>query len=156
MAQDEVMFRRLRWWQTVVFRARRIANETLGFLQLWRKSIQKVEGKHGAEPSHEAVVQVDWVNGGLNDFRLQRHGSAPGVCVSAGSNVAITLCLIRFAFVMNLLLLLLWLLVVVLPFWVKPPVTFRWRQLTAYSAKSVVQGHGLDNTFFLYGVVTSL
>lgn len=42
------MFRRLRWWQAVVFRARRIANETLGFLQLWRKSIQKVEGKHGA------------------------------------------------------------------------------------------------------------
>lgn len=73
----------------------------------------------------------------------------------AGSNVATTLCLIRFAFVMNLLLLLLWLLLVVLPFWVKPPVTFRWSQLTAYSAKSVIQGHGLDNTFFLYGVIAS-
>lgn len=75
--------------------------------------------------------------------------------VHAGSNVATTLCLIRFAFVMNLLLLLLWLLLVVLPFLVKPPVTFRWGQLTAYSAKSVVQGHGLDNTFFLYGVLAS-
>ena len=72
-----------------------------------------------------------------------------------GSNVASTLCLIRFAFVMNLLLLLLWLLLVVLPFWVKPPVTFRWSQLTAYSGKSIVQGHGLDNTFFLYGEVAS-
>jgi hypothetical protein len=49
MAQDEAMFRRLRWWQAVAFRARRIANETLGFLQLWRRSIQKVEGKHGAD-----------------------------------------------------------------------------------------------------------
>ena len=56
---------------------------------------------------------------------------------------------------MNLLLLLLWLLVVVLPFWVKPPVTFRWNQFTAYSAKNIVQGFGLDNTFFLYGALAS-
>lgn len=51
--QDEAMFRRLRWWQDIAARGRRIAKEVLGFLQLWRKSIQQVEGKHG-----ERDVQV--------------------------------------------------------------------------------------------------
>lgn len=52
--QDEAMFRRLRWWQDIAARGRRIANETLGFLQLWRKSIQKVEGKHGVQNCRKA------------------------------------------------------------------------------------------------------
>lgn len=67
------MFRRLRWWQAVVFRARRIANETLGFLQLWRKSIQKVEGKHGAGLSHPVTQSLACVVYTLpHEIRLQR------------------------------------------------------------------------------------
>ncbi len=71
--------------------------------------------------------------------------------IPAGSNVALTLCFIRFALLLNVALLVLWLLLVVMPFWVKPPVTFRWSQLTAYSAKRIAQGFGLDNSFLLYG-----
>jgi hypothetical protein len=141
--------------QAAVFRARRMANETLGFLQLWRKSIQKVEGKHGADLGIRRPLSMLSTDCSMT---LDSSVQCPGLSTvheHAGSNIATTLCLIRFAFVMNLLLLLLWLLLVVLPFWVKPPVTFRWGQLTAYSAKSVVQGHGLDNTFLLYGVVAS-
>ena len=51
LAQDEAMFRRLSGWQAFMSGIHRIANETLGFLQLWRKSIQKVEGKHGKNGS---------------------------------------------------------------------------------------------------------
>lgn len=69
--------------------------------------------------------------------------------------MALTLSFIRFALFMNVGLLVLWVLIVVMPFWVKPPVTFRWDQLRAYSAQQVVQGFGLDNTFFLYGAKSS-
>ena len=58
---------------------------------------------------------------------------------------------LRFALLMNLALLVLWLLLVVMPFWAKPPVTFRWNQITSYSAKHVIQGYGLDSSFIVYG-----
>ena len=69
----------------------------------------------------------------------------------AGSNVALTLVFLRFALLMNLVLLVLWLLLVVMPFWAKPPVTFRWNQISSYSVKLVIQGYGLDSSFIVYG-----
>lgn len=77
-------------------------------------------------------------------------------CNDAGSNVALTLCFVRFALYMNLVLALLWLLLAAVPFWVRPPPTFRWMQLMEYSAKNVVQGFGLDNTFLVYGALLEI
>ena len=71
----------------------------------------------------------------------------------AGSNVALTLCFVRFALYINLVLALMWLLLAVVPFWVRPPPTFRWGQLEAYSAKNIAKGFGMDNSFLVYGEI---
>ena len=52
---------------------------------------------------------------------------------------------------MNLALAALWLLLAVAPFWARPPPTFRWGQLTEYSAKDIAEGFGFDNSFLVYG-----
>ena len=69
----------------------------------------------------------------------------------AGSNVALTLYFVRFALGLNLLLLAIWAVCTVGPFILQTPTTFRRNQISAYSARSIVQGYGLDNSWFLYG-----
>lgn len=69
--------------------------------------------------------------------------------------MALTLCFVRFALYLNLTLSLLWLVLTVIPFLVRPPVTFRWNQFGAYSAKNVIKGFGLDNSFLVYGALPS-
>ena len=69
----------------------------------------------------------------------------------AGSNVALTLYFVRFALGLNLLLLAIWAVCTVGPFFLQRPSTFRSNQISAYSARSILQGYGLDNTWFLYG-----
>ena len=65
--------------------------------------------------------------------------------------MALTLYFVRFALGLNLVLLVIWVVCTVGPFFLQPPTTFRWNQVSAYRAKSIVQGYGLDNTWFLYG-----
>ena len=69
----------------------------------------------------------------------------------AGSNVALTFYFIRFALGLNLLLLAIWAICTVGPFFLHPPTTFRWSQVSAYSAAAVAQGYGLDSSWFVYG-----
>ncbi|KAK9816511.1 hypothetical protein WJX72_001335 [[Myrmecia] bisecta] len=68
-----------------------------------------------------------------------------------GSNVSLTLYFLRFAVLLNCLLLALWLVFATIPFMLNPPPTFHWRIFQEYSAKQLFQGYGLDDTFFLYG-----
>ncbi len=91
---------------------------------------------------HAAVLQESWWS------RMQAQADALHF---AGSNVALTLCFVRFALYINLVLALMWLLLAVVPFWVRPPPTFRWGQLEAYSAKNIAKGFGMDNSFLVYG-----
>jgi len=65
--------------------------------------------------------------------------------------VALTLYFVRFALGLNLLLLAIWAVCTVGPFFLQRPSTFRSNQISAYSASSILQGYGLDNTWFLYG-----
>ena len=65
--------------------------------------------------------------------------------------MALTLYYIRFALGLNLLLLAIWAVCTVGPFFLQPPTTFRWNQISAYSAAAVVQGYGLDSSWFVYG-----
>ena len=69
----------------------------------------------------------------------------------AGSNVSLTLYFIRFGLGLNLALLLIWAVLVLGPFLLHAPPTFRWDQIESYSIKAVAQGFGMDNTFLLYG-----
>ena len=65
--------------------------------------------------------------------------------------MALTLYFIRFALGLNLVLLAIWAVCTVGPFFAQQPTTFRWDQVGAHSAASILQGYGLDNSFFLYG-----
>ena len=65
--------------------------------------------------------------------------------------MALTLYFVRFALGLNLLLLVIWAVCTVGPFLLQPPPTFRRNEISAYSARTIVQGYGLDNTWFLYG-----
>ncbi len=65
--------------------------------------------------------------------------------------MALTLYFVRFALGLNLLLLAIWAVCTVGPFYLQPPPTYRSNQISAYSASSILQGYGLDNTWFVYG-----
>lgn len=69
----------------------------------------------------------------------------------AGSVVATSLSFIRFGLVVNFIQLLVWGLLVVIPFLVSPPVSFTWSAFRATNAQYLLQGFGLDSTFLLYG-----
>jgi len=65
--------------------------------------------------------------------------------------VSLTLYFIRFALGMNTALLLIWAVLVLGPFAMQAPATFRWTQIQSFSVAAVAQGYGMDNTFLLYG-----
>lgn len=44
------MFRQRHWLRDGIVKVRGVLREALGGLQLWRTSIQKVEGRHGVFP----------------------------------------------------------------------------------------------------------
>ena len=68
-----------------------------------------------------------------------------------GSAAATALKFIRFALMINLLQLLVWLCLVVLPFIATPPATFTWSIFRTTSPLYLLQGYGLGSTFMLYG-----
>eukprot|EP00891_Asterochloris_glomerata_P000729 jgi/Astpho2/729/fgenesh1_pg.00015_%23_12_t len=68
-----------------------------------------------------------------------------------GSNVSLTLYFVRFALLMNFIILAIWVCLTVFPFFDSPPSTFSWSIFRQEPAKDMLQGYGLDNTFLLYG-----
>lgn len=69
----------------------------------------------------------------------------------AGSNVSLTLYFMRFAFWLNVLMLAIWVVLAVFPFFDSPPTSFSWKLFKETSPGLMVQGYGLDDTFLVYG-----
>ena len=57
----------------------------------------------------------------------------------------------QFALTLNIVLMAVWLALAVVPFLLDPPLTFSWSIFKIYSALQLLQGFGLDSTFWLYG-----
>lgn len=72
-------------------------------------------------------------------------------CNFAGSNVSLTLYFLRFAFIINVIMMAIWVVLTVFPFFNSPPDSFSWEIFKDTSPALMVQGYGLDNTFLLYG-----
>lgn len=72
----------------------------------------------------------------------------------AGSNVSLTLYFMRFAFWLNVLMLAIWVVLAVFPFFDSPPASFSWQLFKETSPGLMVQGYGLDDTFLVYGKST--
>lgn len=70
--------------------------------------------------------------------------------------VAAALRFIRLGLAVNLLQLLVWLVLVVLPFIVKPPASFSWSLFRSTKAQYLLQGYGLGSTFLFYGEAKTL
>ena len=66
--------------------------------------------------------------------------------------MSLTLYFLRFAFFVNIALFVMWGLACVAPFVSHPPATFSWRIFQVYTPAQLIQGYGLGDTFFLYGV----
>ena len=80
------------------------------------------------------------------------HWTVPAILPGpAGSNVSLTLYFVRFALLMNFIILAIWVCLTVFPFFDSPPSTFSWSIFRQEPAKDMLQGYGLDNTFLLYG-----
>ena len=69
----------------------------------------------------------------------------------AGSNVSLTLYFLRFALWINVLMLAIWGVLAVFPFFLSPPTNFSWKTFTDTSPSYMIQGYGLDDTFLVYG-----
>ena len=65
--------------------------------------------------------------------------------------MSLTLYFVRFALLMNFIILAIWVCLTVFPFFDSPPSTFSWSIFRQEPAKDMLQGYGLDNTFLLYG-----
>ena len=65
--------------------------------------------------------------------------------------MSLTLYFVRFALLMNFIILAIWVCLTVFPFFDSPPSTFSWSIFKQEPAKDMLQGYGLDNTFLLYG-----
>ena len=65
--------------------------------------------------------------------------------------MSLTLYFVRFALLMNFIILAIWVCLAVFPFFDSPPSTFSWSIFRDEPAKGMLQGYGLDNTFLLYG-----
>ena len=65
--------------------------------------------------------------------------------------MSLTLYFVRFALLMNFIILAIWVCLTVFPFFDSPPSTFSWSIFRDEPAKDMLQGYGLDNTFLLYG-----
>ncbi len=57
----------------------------------------------------------------------------------------------RFAFWLNVLMLAIWVVLAVFPFFDSPPTSFSWQLFKETSPGLMVQGYGLDDTFLVYG-----
>lgn len=60
----------------------------------------------------------------------------------------------RFAFWLNVLMLAIWVVLAVFPFFDSPPTSFSWQLFKETSPGLMVQGYGLDDTFLVYGKFT--
>jgi len=65
--------------------------------------------------------------------------------------VSLTLYFMRFAFWLNVLMLAIWVVLAVFPFFDSPPTSFSWQLFKETSPGLMVQGYGLDDTFLVYG-----
>lgn len=65
--------------------------------------------------------------------------------------MSLTLYFLRFALWINVLMLAIWGVLAVFPFFLSPPTNFSWRTFTNTSPSYMIQGYGLDDTFLVYG-----
>ncbi|DBA94620.1 hypothetical protein WJX77_009861 [Trebouxia sp. C0004] len=117
----------------------RALEETEG--ELFRRKSQWSEGFHSFMEFYWRVVAF---------FTLWKT-SIQSVEGKHGSNVSLTLYFMRFAFWLNVLMLAIWVVLAVFPFFDSPPKSFSWQLFKETSPGLMVQGYGLDDTFLVYG-----
>ena len=71
--------------------------------------------------------------------------------LSTGSAVAAAFHFIQFCLGLNFLQLIVWAILVVIPFMLQPPTSFSWSIFRSTSPKYLLQGYGMGQTFLLYG-----
>ena len=89
----------------------------------------------------------------MNDGGKQWHEIWLALCAAPGSTVAAALHYIQFGLALNCLQFLVWAILVVIPFLLRPPIAFEWPLFREAGALNLLAGYGMGQTFLLYGTL---